>query len=164
MRLPVRFSLFSAVLSLGLLASASVRLQPGAAVGAEHLFATSGNGTYIAVDPLANIRYDNRYDLSLGLAYAHMKAGPTLLEGSNLGGLDLSGSYWLSKHWAAEGNLRGYAGHQRRRNRRQRFDAVDCRPVCRAVFVCWRPGVAGTAQQAWRTDRARLDGRRLRRL
>ena len=58
---------------------------------------TAGNGTYISVDPLANVRYDNRYDVSLGMAYDHMKAGPTLLQGSNLGGLDLSGSYWLTQ-------------------------------------------------------------------
>jgi hypothetical protein len=68
------------------------------------------NGTYIVVDPLAGVRYDNRYDLSLGLAYDHMKAGPTLLQGSNLGGLDLSGSYWLLKHWGLEGSARGYVG------------------------------------------------------
>jgi hypothetical protein len=71
---------------------------------------TAGNGTYISVDPLAAVRYDNRYDLSLGMAYDHMKAGPSLLQGSNLGGLDLSGSYWFSKHWGAEGSGRGYLG------------------------------------------------------
>jgi hypothetical protein len=71
---------------------------------------TAGNGTYIAVDPLADVRYDNRYDLSLGAAYAHAKAGPNLLQGANLGGLDLSGSYWFSKRWAAEGSIRGYLG------------------------------------------------------
>jgi hypothetical protein len=71
---------------------------------------TAGNGTYIAIDPLANVRYDNRYDVSLGMAYDHMKAGPTLLEGSNLGGLDLSASYWFAKHWAVEGSGRGYVG------------------------------------------------------
>jgi hypothetical protein len=71
---------------------------------------TAGNGTYIAVDPLANVRYDNRYDVSLGMAYDHMKAGPSLLQGSNLGGLDLSASYWFSKHWAVEGSGRGYVG------------------------------------------------------
>jgi hypothetical protein len=68
------------------------------------------NGTYIAIDPLAKVTYDNRFDISLGFAYDHMKAGPTLLQGSNLGGLDLEGSYWLSKHWGVEGNLRAYAG------------------------------------------------------
>jgi len=68
------------------------------------------NGTYVVVDPLAGVRYDNRYDLSLGLAYDHMKAGPTLLQGSNLGGIDLSGSYWLAKHWGIEGSGRAYVG------------------------------------------------------
>jgi hypothetical protein len=66
--------------------------------------------TYIVVDPLANVKYDNRYDVSLGMAYAHIKAGPNLVQGSNLGGLDLSGSYWLSKHWGVEGTGRAYLG------------------------------------------------------
>ncbi|MDE3148138.1 MAG: hypothetical protein KGL37_01605 [Acidobacteriota bacterium] len=39
-----------------------------------------------------------------------MKAGPTLLQGSNLGGLDLTGSMWLTKHWGVEGTGRGYLG------------------------------------------------------
>jgi hypothetical protein len=69
------------------------------------------NGTYSAIDPLANVRYDNRFDVSLGAAYAHIKAGPPPLhEGANLGGLDLSASYWFSRHWALEGTGRGYAG------------------------------------------------------
>ncbi|MGO9339852.1 MAG: hypothetical protein ACLPY1_20315 [Terracidiphilus sp.] len=68
------------------------------------------NGTYIVIDPLAGVRYDNRYDLSLGMAYDHMKAGPTLMQGSNTGGLDLSASYWLTKHWGLEGSGRAYVG------------------------------------------------------
>ncbi len=68
------------------------------------------NGRYISIDPLALVRYDNRFDLSLGMAYDHMKAGPNLLQGSNLGGLDLTGSMWLSKHWAVEASGRGYVG------------------------------------------------------
>src|ERR1017187_4256798 len=71
---------------------------------------TAGNGTYIASDPLSGVRYDNRYDLSLGMAYDHMKAGANVLQGSNLGGLDLSGSYWFSKHFALEGSGRSYLG------------------------------------------------------
>ena len=71
---------------------------------------TAGNGTYISVDPLAAVRYDNRYDVSLGMAYDHMKAGASLLQGANLGGLDLSGSYWLARHWGVEGSGRGYLG------------------------------------------------------
>ena len=101
--------MFSAVLVLGLSASipcAFCQVQPSVQTSQQ----TTGNGTYIAIDPLANVRYDNRYDLSVGLAYDHMKAGPTLLQGSNLGGLDLSGSYWFSRHWAIEGSGRGYLG------------------------------------------------------
>jgi hypothetical protein len=70
----------------------------------------AGNGTYIPTDPLANVRYDNRFDVSLGLAYDRMKAGPNVLEGANLGGLDLSASYWFSKHFAVEGSGRSYMG------------------------------------------------------
>ncbi len=71
---------------------------------------TAGTGTYMAIDPLAGVRYDNRYDVSLTMAYHHMKAGPNLLQGANLGGLDLSASYWLTKHWGVEGSGRGYLG------------------------------------------------------
>ncbi len=65
---------------------------------------------YVSVNPLAAVRYDNRYDLSVGMAYDHMKAGPNLLQGSNLGGLDISGSYWLTGRWGIEGSGRGYLG------------------------------------------------------
>jgi hypothetical protein len=67
-------------------------------------------GVYISVDPLARVTYDNRYDLSLGLAYDHMKAGPALLQGSNLGGLDMNGSYWLTRNWGIEASGRAYVG------------------------------------------------------
>jgi hypothetical protein len=106
MRLQVSFpSVLAAVAVLALFAGPRAHAQ-----GQSTASPTAGNGTYIAIDPLANVRYDNRYDVSLGMAYGHTKAGPTLLQGSNLGGLDLSGSYWLSKHWAVEGTGRGYLG------------------------------------------------------
>ena len=81
MRLPVRFSFFSAVLVLGLFASVPLaysQVQPAVQSTSSQ---TTGNGTYIVVDPLANVRYDNKYDLSLGMAYDHMKAGPTIAAG-----------------------------------------------------------------------------------
>jgi len=71
---------------------------------------TAGNGTYVATDPLANVRYDNRFDLSLSPAYGHIKAGPEVVQGADLGGLNLSGSYWFSKRWAVEGSGRAYLG------------------------------------------------------
>ena len=66
---------------------------------------------YVVIDPLANVRYDNRYDVSLGAAYGHLKAGPPpLQQGANLGGLDFDASYWLTKHWGLEGTGRAYVG------------------------------------------------------
>lgn len=114
MRFPERFTVSlaaAAVLALGAAicaqaqsssSSTSTQPTPGQTAAA--------NGAYVSTDPLANVRYDNRYDLSLGMAYDHMKAGPTLLQGSNLGGLDLSGSFWLTKHWGVEATDRTYVG------------------------------------------------------
>jgi hypothetical protein len=104
MRISVRFS-------AALLAATALALSFATRALAQSTASpTAGNGTYIATDPLANVRYDNRFDLSLGMAYDHMKAGPNLLQGSNLGGIDLSASYWFSKHWAVEGSGRPYLG------------------------------------------------------
>jgi hypothetical protein len=107
MRLSVRFLLGCAALGVSALCIAS---ETQAQVQSSTTSQSPASGTYIVIDPLALVRYDNRYDLSLGMAYDHMKAGPTLLQGSNLGGLDLSASYWFSKHWALEGTGRGYVG------------------------------------------------------
>ncbi len=65
---------------------------------------------YIVVDPLAGVRYDNRFDLSLTMAYAHFKAGPNILQGANLGGLNLEASYWLARRFGLEGTGRWYLG------------------------------------------------------
>lgn len=106
MRLSVRFPFaFAAVAALALCAGLRAHAQAQSTASP-----TAGVGTYIAIDPLAGVRYDNRYDLSVGMAYDHMKAGPNLLQGANLGGLDISGSYWLTKHWGLEGSNRDYVG------------------------------------------------------
>ena len=96
---------FAAVAALALCVAPRAHAQ-----GQSTASRTAGTGTYIAVDPLANVRYDNRYDLSVGMAYRHIKAGPALLQGANLGGVDVNGTYWLSKHWGGEGTFRGYLG------------------------------------------------------
>lgn len=124
MRLQVRFSAIfaiAALIAVCVFASVSRAQSPAGSSSSSQSSTQSapvqppadqatGNGTYISINPLAGVRYDNRYDLSLGMAYDHMKAGPTLLQGSNLGGLDLEGSYWLSKHWGVQGSGRGYIG------------------------------------------------------
>ena len=79
--------------------------QPGNRPGNQPI-----NGTYVSTDPLAGVRYDNRWDLSVGLAFGHIHAGPNIRDGANLGGLDVSGSYWFSRNWGVEGSGRGYLG------------------------------------------------------
>jgi hypothetical protein len=87
-----------------LVAAAALALSAGQIAQAQSTASpTAGNGTYVSADPLAHVRYDNRYDVTVGLAYDHMKAGPNLLQGSNLGGLDVS-------RWGAEGSGRVYVG------------------------------------------------------
>lgn len=108
MRFPVRLCISLAVLTaIPLLSTPLSRAQTRVQGSTPQ---SPGNGAYVSIDPLANVHYDERYDASLGLAYDHLKAGPTLLQGSNLGGLDLSGSYWLTRHWAIEGSGRAYVG------------------------------------------------------
>ena len=71
---------------------------------------TAGNGTYIAIDPLANVRYDNRLRRFAGHGLrphegrAHPAAGvqPRRPRSHRL--------LWFSKHWAVEGTGRGYVG------------------------------------------------------
>lgn len=59
---------------------------------------------------LATVTYNNRYEVYGGLAYSHFDAGPSLLQGANLGGLDIQGAWFLTHKWAAVANVRGYLG------------------------------------------------------
>src|ERR1700738_4071911 len=116
MRFPVSFAASLAVAALSLCAGQRSFAQAAPSQSSSQTPSTSHpplphpSPPFIAIDPLANIHYYNRYDLSVGMAYDHLKAGPNLLQGSNLGGLDLSGSYWLSRHWGLEASGRGYLG------------------------------------------------------
>jgi hypothetical protein len=110
--------IFGVFLALSVCASASLQAQdsssqsqPTPAPGSQSPDTEAPNyGVYVALDPLAKVRYDNRYDLSLSFAYDHMKAGPSLLQGANLGGLNGDGSFWLTRHWGIEGSARAYVG------------------------------------------------------
>ncbi len=59
---------------------------------------------------LANVRYDNKYDIYGGIGFAHFNAGPSLLQGSNLGGFDVQATRWLTPRLGATANIRGYYG------------------------------------------------------
>lgn len=114
MRFPASFALSAAAAALLVCAGTRVSAQAGSSSSASgtqvQAPASQANPAYIAIDPLANVRYDNKFDVSLELAYQHMKAGPNLLQGANLGGLTVNGSYYLSHHWRLEGTLRPFFG------------------------------------------------------
>ena len=121
MQFPVKLTGFLACfLFLGMYAQGRLHAQASSSSSQSQPTPTPGSqspdnqvpslGTYIATDPLAKVRYNNRWDLSLAPGYDHMKAGPSLLQGANLGGLDMNGSFWLSRNWGLEGSGRGYAG------------------------------------------------------
>jgi len=62
------------------------------------------------VGPPAPITYDNKYELYGGLNYMNFKAGENLPERMNLGGAEISGTWWLNSHWGAVADYRGGAG------------------------------------------------------
>jgi hypothetical protein len=111
MRFPVRLSVFAAVAVLCVSAGARAQSQSSSSQAAPvQAPTTTPQPQYIVVDPLAGVRYNNRFDLSLTMAYAHFKAGPNILQGANLGGLNLEGSYWLARRVGLEGTGRWYLG------------------------------------------------------
>jgi hypothetical protein len=61
-------------------------------------------------NPLANVRYDYRWEIYGGIGFAHFQAGPNLEQGANLGGFDIQAAHWFRQHWALAGNARGYYG------------------------------------------------------
>jgi len=63
MRLPVSYSF---ALTAFAVLHCCARPAPGS--GPEHCIPTAGNGTYIAVDPLANVRLTTATTPSLGMA------------------------------------------------------------------------------------------------
>lgn len=61
-------------------------------------------------ESLANVRYNNKWELYGGFAFSHFNAGPALFQGSNLGGFDIQGTRWLTRRFGATANGRGYYG------------------------------------------------------
>ncbi|HSY02245.1 MAG TPA: hypothetical protein VK819_08815 [Acidobacteriaceae bacterium] len=60
--------------------------------------------------PLADVRYDYHWELYGGPAYSHFDAGPSVLQGANLGGFDARAVRELNTRWGVGVNVRGYFG------------------------------------------------------
>ncbi len=63
-------------------------------------------------ETLAGVTYDNKYEIYGGLAFSHFNGGPSLVNGTNLGGFDVQGTRWFTPRLGATVNLRGYYGTQ----------------------------------------------------
>jgi hypothetical protein len=59
---------------------------------------------------LADVRYDNKYDVYGGIGSYHANAGPQLIGGANLGGFDVQGTRWFTPHLGLTANARGDYG------------------------------------------------------
>ena len=59
---------------------------------------------------LSHVTYNNRWEVYGGFAYTHFDAGPSVLQGANLGGGDAQIAYYWKHRWSAVGNLRAYYG------------------------------------------------------
>jgi hypothetical protein len=62
------------------------------------------------IGPPAPITFDNKYEIYGGLNYMDFKAGENLTHRMNLGGAEISGTWWFAPHWGAVAEYRGGAG------------------------------------------------------
>jgi hypothetical protein len=76
------------------------------AAGAARMEA-QGQGKLAAAPP---VTYDNPFELYAGLNYMNFMAGPDLPKQMNLGGVEVSGTYWVTPKWGAVADFRGDAG------------------------------------------------------
>lgn len=76
------------------------------AAGAARMDA-QGQGKLASAPP---VTYDNRYEVYGGFNYMNFMAGPDLAKQMNLGGVEVSGTYWVSPKWGAVADFRGDAG------------------------------------------------------
>lgn len=100
----IRFIRSAAILAVPLLTLGAVPPAARAQVPQYHPPVVAPNNT------LSGVNYNHRFEVYGGFAYTHFDAGPSVLQGSNLGGGDIQGAYFLTHKWAAAANLRAYYG------------------------------------------------------
>lgn len=58
----------------------------------------------------APVTYDNKYEVFGGLMYQNFQAGQNLPRKMNLGGVEVQGTYWLTRKFGVAADVRGSAG------------------------------------------------------
>ncbi len=103
------------------------------------------NGKLAAAPP---VTYDNRYEVYGGLQYSNFQAGQNVPKLMNLGGAEISGTYWLSNRWGAVLDYRGAAG----------TTAVFPNPQFNGrALVYMNTGMAGAQYRSFHSQRAALN-------
>ena len=62
------------------------------------------------IGPPAPVTYDNRYEVYGGLSFMNFQAGQNLPKRMNMGGAEISLTYWLTNRLGLTGDYRGEAG------------------------------------------------------
>jgi hypothetical protein len=62
------------------------------------------------IGPPAPVTYDNKLEFYGGLNFMNFQAGQNLPKRMNLGGTEISATYWFTKNWGAVADYRGDAG------------------------------------------------------
>ena len=60
--------------------------------------------------PAAPVTYENKYEFYGGVNFMNFQAGQALPKRMNMGGVETSLTYWLTKKWGLVGEYRGEAG------------------------------------------------------
>jgi hypothetical protein len=64
----------------------------------------------VVPETIESLKYDNRWEVYVGIGYERFKAGPNFAENSALGGFDVQGTRWFTQRLGATANARGYYG------------------------------------------------------
>ncbi len=72
--------------------------------------AANANAQNGKLGPAAPVTYDNKYEVYGGLNFMNFQAGQNLPDRMNMGGGELSLTYWVTNHLGVAGDYRGEAG------------------------------------------------------
>jgi hypothetical protein len=97
-------------LAMGLLMAATTQGQAQETVSSSQTTTPKVNIATSKIGPSAPIKYDNKYEVYIGLTYMNFQAGEHLAKIMNFGGGEFLGTYWLNNHLGLGAQYRGQAG------------------------------------------------------
>jgi hypothetical protein len=84
--------------------------QSGSQVGNQTVAQTQSVGAVGKLASAAPVTYDNRYEIYGGINLQNFQGGQNLPKRMNLGGIEVLGTYWVTRKWGVGANFRGEAG------------------------------------------------------